>query len=70
MPIRNEEDSKGDAGFNPYSSVCRSIVTYEGAKVELRCYASGYPLPDIYWRRQNNDVLPTNSSVFKARQNQ
>jgi hypothetical protein len=46
--------------------VCRSIVTYEGAKVELRCYASGYPPPDIYWRRQNNDVLPTNSSVFKA----
>lgn len=44
----------------------RSVVTYEGAKVELRCYASGYPPPDIYWRRQNNDVLPTNSSVFKG----
>merc|ERR1719330_1511994 len=44
----------------------RSIVTYENQTAELRCYASGYPLPDIYWRRQNNDILPTNSSVFKG----
>ena len=45
----------------------RSIVSYEGQAVELRCYASGFPLPDIYWRRQNNDILPTNSSVYKVR---
>jgi len=44
----------------------RSIVSYEGQAVELRCYASGFPLPDIYWRRQNNDILPTNSSVYKG----
>jgi len=44
----------------------RSIVSYEGQTVELRCYASGYPLPDIYWRRQNNAPLPTNSSTFKG----
>ncbi|XP_023347933.1 lachesin, partial [Eurytemora carolleeae] len=44
----------------------RSVVSYEGQRVELRCYASGYPLPDIYWRRQNNDILPSNSSVFKG----
>eukprot|EP00088_Acartia_fossae_P053768 TRINITY_DN6136_c0_g1_i2.p1 TRINITY_DN6136_c0_g1~~TRINITY_DN6136_c0_g1_i2.p1 ORF type:complete len:368 (+),score=34.98 TRINITY_DN6136_c0_g1_i2:44-1147(+) len=44
----------------------RSVVSYEGQAVELRCYASGYPLPDIYWRRQNNDILPTNSSVYKG----
>jgi len=44
----------------------RSVVTLEGHKAVLKCYASGYPPPDIYWRRQNNKVLPTNSSVFKG----
>lgn len=44
----------------------RSVVTWEGNRVVLKCYASGYPQPDIYWRRQNNAVLPTNSSIFKG----
>ena len=35
-------------------------------RIELRCYASGYPPPAIYWRRQDNAVLPTNTSVFKG----
>eukprot|EP00094_Tigriopus_californicus_P006788 TCALIF_06538-PA protein Name:"Similar to LAC Lachesin (Schistocerca americana)" AED:0.08 eAED:0.08 QI:0/0/0/0.5/1/1/2/0/345 len=44
----------------------RSVVAVEGQKVVLRCYANGYPPPDIYWRRQNNAVLPSNTSVFKG----
>jgi len=44
----------------------RSVVALEGTRVELRCYASGYPPPEIWWRRQNNAVLPTNTSVFKG----
>jgi len=44
----------------------RSVVTWEGNRVVLKCYASGYPQPEIYWRRQNNAVLPTNSSVYKG----
>ena len=44
----------------------RSVVAYEGQRVELRCYASGYPPPEIYWRRQDNAVLPTNTSVWKG----
>jgi len=44
----------------------RSVISYEGQTIELRCYASGFPQPDIYWRRQNNDILPTNSSVYKG----
>merc|ERR1712241_735674 len=44
----------------------RSIVVEEGDSVELKCYASGYPPPEIYWRRQDNAVLPTNSSVYKG----
>lgn len=44
----------------------RSVVAWEGRRVELRCYASGYPKPEIWWRRQNNRPLPTNTSVFKG----
>jgi neuronal growth regulator 1 len=44
----------------------RSVVTWEGNRAVLKCYASGNPKPDIYWRRQNNKVLPTNSSIFKG----
>jgi len=44
----------------------RSVVAWEGMRVELRCYASGYPQPEIWWRRQNNAVLPTNTSVYKG----
>ena len=31
--------------------------------MELKCYASGYPQPKIYWRRQDNAILPTNTSI-------
>ena len=34
--------------------------------MELHCYAAGYPPPEIYWRRQDNAVLPTNTSIFKG----
>ena len=44
----------------------RSIVVEEGDSVELKCYASGYPPPEIYWRRQDNAVLPTKTSIFKG----
>ena len=44
----------------------RSVVVFEGQKVQLKCYASGYPPPEIYWRRQDNAVLPTNTSIFKV----
>lgn len=44
----------------------RSVVVTEGEKVELKCYASGYPPPEIYWRRQDNAPLPTNTSIFEG----
>ena len=44
----------------------RSVVVTEGQRVELNCFASGYPPPEIYWRRQDNAVLPTNTSIFKG----
>ena len=44
----------------------RSVITWEGNRVVLRCYASGNPEPTIYWRRQNNVLLPTGGLVYKG----
>ena len=44
----------------------RSVVAVEGDRVEMSCFASGYPPPEIYWRRMNNDILPTNTSIHKG----
>ncbi len=44
----------------------RSVVATADQRVELRCFASGYPPPKIYWRRQDNAVLPTNTSVWEG----
>ena len=46
--------------------ISRSVVAIEGDRVEMSCFASGYPPPDIYWRRMNNDILPTNGSIHKG----
>merc|ERR1712045_979144 len=35
-------------------------------EVVLKCYASGYPPPGIYWRRQNNVQLPTGGLIYKG----
>ena len=45
---------------NIFHFAFRSVVATEGQRVELKCYASGYPPPDIYWRRQDNALLPNN----------
>jgi neuronal growth regulator 1 len=37
----------------------QSIVTTEGQPVQMECYATGYPVPKIVWRRENNALLPT-----------
>ena len=44
----------------------RSVVAVVNDTIELSCYASGFPPPEIYWRRQDNAVLPTNTSIFKG----
>lgn len=37
----------------------QSLVASEGEAVMMECYASGYPPPQITWRRENNAILPT-----------
>jgi len=44
----------------------RSVIAQEGHKVILRCYASGNPTPEIYWRRQDNIPLPGGGLVRKG----
>uniref|UniRef100_A0A182PQD8 Ig-like domain-containing protein n=1 Tax=Anopheles epiroticus TaxID=199890 RepID=A0A182PQD8_9DIPT len=37
----------------------QSLVVSEGQPAQMECYASGYPVPQISWRRENNAILPT-----------
>lgn len=43
----------------------QSLVASEGMPVELLCYAGGFPIPKISWRRQNNAILPTGGSIYR-----
>lgn len=43
----------------------QSQVVSEGQSIQLECYASGYPLPRISWRRENNAILPTGGSIAR-----
>lgn len=45
----------------------RTIETIDGSKIRLGCYATGNPTPQITWRRQNNDILPTGSPIYKGK---
>ncbi|KAL0280579.1 UNVERIFIED_CONTAM: hypothetical protein PYX00_001835 [Menopon gallinae] len=44
----------------------RSVVVSEGQSVRLECYAGGFPLPRISWRRENNAILPTGGSIYRG----
>lgn len=37
----------------------QAIVTTAGEPVMMECYATGWPVPKIVWRRENNAILPT-----------
>ncbi|KAK9506136.1 hypothetical protein O3M35_008126 [Rhynocoris fuscipes] len=44
----------------------RSRIVSEGQSVLLECYAGGFPMPKISWRRENNAILPTGGSLFRG----
>jgi len=44
----------------------RSVITTVGANVSLHCYAFGYPLPLISWRRDKNDLLPNGMAYYRG----
>ena len=37
----------------------------EGQQAQLVCTADGYPKPDISWKRDNDELLPTGGLNFK-----
>ena len=37
----------------------------ESEKAQLECYATGFPPPEIMWRRENNALLPTGSAIYR-----
>lgn len=43
----------------------RSLIVMEDQQIKLECYASGFPMPRISWRRENNALLPTGGSIFR-----
>ncbi|XP_050426055.1 lachesin [Adelges cooleyi] len=44
----------------------RSLVVNEGQPVKLECYAGGFPIPRVSWRRVNNAILPTGGSTYRG----
>lgn len=43
-----------------------SMVVMEGQQVILECYASGYPSPRIFWKRENHGTyLLSSRSIYK-----
>ncbi|XP_014233569.1 lachesin-like [Trichogramma pretiosum] len=44
----------------------RSLVVSEGQPIQLECYAVGFPVPRISWRRENNAILPTGGSIYRG----
>jgi len=44
----------------------RSLVVNEGQGVKLECYAGGFPIPRVSWRRENNAILPTGGSIYRG----
>ena len=43
----------------------RSAIVVEGTKVQLECYAGGFPPPKIIWRRDDTARLPTGGSIYR-----
>lgn len=35
------------------------MIAEEGANVTLRCAVSGYPAPNVTWRREGGELLPS-----------
>lgn len=44
----------------------RHVIASTGQNVDLYCFASGYPPPTIYWRREKNRLLPGKGAHYKG----
>jgi len=44
----------------------RSVIASEKGSVHLECYATGFPRPDITWRRDDNSLLPDGNAIYRG----
>lgn len=47
-----------------FDNSTRHVITSTGLDVKLDCYATGFPLPIIFWRREKNELLPSLNAAF------
>lgn len=43
-----------------------TITTTTNSSTKLECYATGYPTPDVIWKRENNAILPNGNTEFNG----
>lgn len=47
-----------------FDNSTRHVITSTGLDVKLDCYATGFPQPIIFWRREKNELLPNSMAAF------
>lgn len=64
---RVSDESELRVRRNPiiFDNSTKSLVVYEGQPVNLECYAGGFPIPRVSWRRLKNQILPMGGSVYR-----
>ena len=51
-----------------FDNSTRHVITSTGSDITLDCYATGFPGPVIFWRREKNELLPnSNAALYKGR---
>ncbi|XP_049793295.1 lachesin-like [Schistocerca nitens] len=44
-----------------------TLTLREGQSVTLECFATGYPPPQVSWRRENNIPLPSGATIYRSK---
>ncbi|RWS06503.1 lachesin-like isoform X2 [Dinothrombium tinctorium] len=42
----------------------RNVLTTVGSNIELSCFASGFPMPNISWRREKYELMPNDKGAL------
>lgn len=50
-----------------FDNSTRHVITSTGTDITLDCYATGFPSPVIFWRRERNELLPnSHAALYKG----
>jgi len=47
-----------------FDNSTRHVITSTGLDVKLDCYATGFPLPIIFWRREKGELISNSNAAF------